>query len=261
MSGIERSGEIWREGLAKFPNSPLLRVKLGWHHMVRAYTFVSDDPQSDARNAGELTRQVLANEHLSPQVARLAIWLMSYVLVQERDFDGAFDAANKAAALAPYDMFVISRLIMVLVQAGRPHQALEWADQVAARDPSLGWSSNYGKGWAHLLLGQFAEAIEALTQTEFNDAHLLLAIAYACLGFFGMLKAGELAYTLFLRGGLDADYWHGSLSFYRAYWTTPGFSKYWVDRREAFTPDFRAAVDAWIADSSETVTRTDKLFD
>ena len=79
--------------------------------------------------------------------------------------------------------------------------------------------------------------------------------------FFGMLKAGELAYTLFLRGGLDADYWHGSLAFYRAYWTTPGFSKYWVDRRQAFTPDFREAVDAWMVDTSQKVTRTDKLFD
>ena len=33
--GIERSGEIWREGLAKFPSSSLLRVKLGWHHIMR----------------------------------------------------------------------------------------------------------------------------------------------------------------------------------------------------------------------------------
>ena len=211
-AGIERSGEIWREGLAKFPNSPLLRVKLGWHHMVRAYTFVSDDPQRDARNAGELTRQVLANEHLSPQVARLAIWLMSYVLVQERDFDGAFDAANKAAALAPYDMFVISRLIMVLVQAGRPHQALEWADQVAARGPSLDWSYNYGKGWAHLLLGQFAEAIEALTQTEFNDAHLLLAIAYACLGRLADARA-EVGKMIKLNPAITLQAWRLGYSF------------------------------------------------
>ena len=153
-AGIERSDAIWREGLAKFPNSPLLRVKLGWHHMVRAYTFISDDPPSDAQNAGELARQVLVNEHLSPQVARLAIWLMSYVLVQERDFDGALAAVNKTVALAPYDMFVLSRLIIVLVQAGRPHQALEWADQVAARDPSLGWSYNYGKGLGAFTVGE-----------------------------------------------------------------------------------------------------------
>ena len=78
---------------------------------------------------------------------------MSYVLVHERDFDGALAAANKTVALAPYDMFMRSRLIMVLLQVGRPEQALQWADQVAARDPALGWSYNYGRGWAYLVLG------------------------------------------------------------------------------------------------------------
>ena len=151
--GIERSGEIWREGLAKFPSSPLLKVKLGWHHMVRAYTFVSSDPPADVRKAGELARLVLANEHLSPQVERLANWLMSYVLVQERDFDGALAAADKALALAPYDTFMRSRLAMVVAQVGRPELALQWADQVAALDPALGWSYNYARGWAQFAAG------------------------------------------------------------------------------------------------------------
>jgi TolB-like protein len=180
--GIERSGEIWREGLATFPSSKILAVKLGWHHMVRAYMFVTAGLRADYRKAGDLARQVLANEHLAPQVARLAHWLMSYVLVQQKDFDGAIAAAERTVALAPYDMFVLSRLMMVLVQAGRPDQALQWADQVAVRDPALGWSYNYGRGWAYLLLGRFGEATEALTQTEFNDASLILAIAYARLG-------------------------------------------------------------------------------
>lgn len=100
--------------------------------------------------------------------------------------------------------------------------------------------------------------IRALKDNEdLTPAEKLAAYAW----FFGLLKAGELAYTLFLRGGLDADYWHGSLAFYRAYWTTPGFRKYWANRRQAFTPDFRAAVDAWIEDPSEAITRSDKLFD
>ena len=119
---------------------------------------------------------------------------------------------------------------------------------------------------------QFSESCPSLsTDRELSDiivraikgkedlTHAEKLAAYAW--FFGMLKAGELAYTLFLRGGLDADYWHGSLAFYRAYWTTPGFSKYWVDRRQAFTPVFREAVDAWMADTSQKVIRTDKLFD
>src|SRR4029077_14263632 len=170
--GVERSGEIWREGLTKFPNSPLLKVRLGWHHMVRVMIFVSDDPPTGVRKAGELARHVLANEHLSPQVARLTNWLMSFVLVQERDFDGALAAANKTVALAPYDTFMLSSLMIALVQIGRPDQALHWADQAAARDPALGWHYNYDRGWAYLVLGRFGEAVDALTQTEYADSPL-----------------------------------------------------------------------------------------
>ena len=41
---------------------------------------------------------------------------------------------------------------------------------------------NHRRAWAYLVLGRFEEAVNALTQTEFNDAHLLLAIAYVRLG-------------------------------------------------------------------------------
>ena len=210
--GIERSGEIWREGLAKFPSSPLLKVDLGWHHMIRAVRFVSDDPPADVRKAGEFARQVLANEHLSPQVARLANWLISYVLVQEKDFDGALAAADKTVALAPYDAWMLSRLMMVLVQVGRPDQALQWADLAAARHPALGWAYNYGRGWAHLVLGRFGEAVDALTQTEFNDAHLLLAIAYVRLGRLDDARA-EVGKMMKINPAITLKTWRLAYSF------------------------------------------------
>jgi TolB-like protein len=210
--GVERSGEIWREGLAKFPSSPLLKVKLGWHHMMRVMIFCGDDPPSDVRKAGELTRHVLANEHLSLQVARLANWLMSYVLVRERDFDGALSAADRAIALAPYDTFMLSRLTMVLVQVGRPELALQWADQAAARDPALGWFYNYGRGWAHLVLGRFGDAVDVLTQTDFNDAHLLLAIAYVHLGRLAHARA-EVVKMLKINPAITVQTWRLGYSF------------------------------------------------
>jgi TolB-like protein len=210
--GIERSGEIWREGLAKFPSSPLLKVKLGWHHMMRVMIFVSHDPPADVRKVGELARHVLANEHLSPQVARLANWLMSCVLVQEKDFDGALAASDKTVALAPYDTFMLSRLIMVLLQAGRTDRALQWADLAAARDPALGWAYNYGRGWAHLVLGRFGEAVDVLTQTEFNDAHLLLAIAYVRLGRLADARA-EVVKMLKINPAITVQTWRLGYSF------------------------------------------------
>ncbi|MGB8709829.1 MAG: tetratricopeptide repeat protein, partial [Methyloceanibacter sp.] len=210
--GMERSGEIWREGLAKFPSSPLLNVKLGWYHMQSAVNFLSDDPPADVRKAGELARQVLANEHISPQVARLANWLMSYVLVQERDFDGALAAANKTVALGPYDTFVLSDLMIILVQVGRPDQALQWADRAAARDPALGWCYNYGRGWAYLALGRFGEAVDALRQTEYNDAHLLLAVAYVRLGRLADARA-EVGKMMKINPAITVQAWRLAYSF------------------------------------------------
>jgi Flp pilus assembly protein TadD len=114
---------------------------------------------------------------------------MSHVLVREGDFDGAVGAAERAVVLAPYDTFMLSSLMMVLVQVGRPDQALKWPEQAAARDPALGWFYNHRKGWAYLVLGRFAEAVDALSQTEFNDAHLLLAISYVRLGRMAEARA------------------------------------------------------------------------
>ena len=245
--GVERSGEIWREGLAKFPSSPLLKVKLGWHHMIRAINFVSDDPPADVRKAGELARQVLANEHLSPQVARLANWLMGYVLVQERDFDGALAAADETVALAPYDMFMLSRLMIVLVQAGRPDQALQWADQAAARDPALGWSYNYGRGWAHLVLGRFGEAVDALTQTEFNDAHLLLAIAYVRLGRSADARA-EVGKMMKVNPAITLQAWRLGYSF-----RDPAIlDRFTLDLVQSGLPESIAAVNLWVVSAFGT---------
>ena len=47
---------------------------------------------------------------------------MSCVLVYERDFEGALAAANKTVALAPYDTYMRSRLIMVL--------STSWSDRI-----------------------------------------------------------------------------------------------------------------------------------
>ena len=138
--------------------------------------------------------------------------LLSHVLVQERDFDGALAAADRAVALAPYDMFMLSSLMMVLVQAGRPDQALQWADQAAARDPALGWFYNYRRGWAYLVLGQIWRGGDALTQTEFNDAHLLLAIAYVRLGRLADARA-EVAKMMKINPAITLQAWRLGYSF------------------------------------------------
>ena len=101
---------------------------------------------------------------------------------------------------------------VVLLQAGRTDQALQWAYQVAARDPALGWSYNHRRGWAYLARGRFAEAAQALTQTEFNDAHLLLAIAYVRLGRMADARA-EVVKMMKLNPAITLRAWRLGYSF------------------------------------------------
>ena len=119
---------------------------------------------------------------------------------------------DRAVALAPYDTFMLSSLMMVLLQAGRPDEALKWADKVAARDPALGWFYNHRRGWAYLVLDRFAEAADALTQTDFNDAHLLLAIACMRLGRLADARV-EVGKMIKINPAITVHVWRQGYSF------------------------------------------------
>ncbi|WP_077967371.1 adenylate/guanylate cyclase domain-containing protein [Ensifer adhaerens] len=180
--GIERSGEICRQGLQEFPGSPLLTVELGWTHWLNVALLYSAEPQIDLLEAGRLVNQVLADKNLSPQVTRLANWLNAWLLTLKRDHDGAVAAMNRALAAAPYNAFTLTDAGSILLQAGQTEKALELTDAAAARDPGLSWFVNYVRGFIYIVMGKNEEAVEALKSTEFADAPLQLAIAYVRLG-------------------------------------------------------------------------------
>lgn len=180
--GIERSGEISRDGLQVFPGSPLLTVELGWSHWLKVALLYSSDPQADLQEADRLVNQVLSNKSLSPQVARLAHWLHAWLLTLKRDHDGAVAEMNKAIAAAPYNAFTLTDAGSIFLQAGQPEKALELTDAAAARDPGLSWFFNYVRGFIFIVLGKNEDAVEVLKTTEFADAPLQLAIAYMRVG-------------------------------------------------------------------------------
>ena len=93
-------------------------------------------------------------------------------------------------------------------------------------------------------------------EEKLEPAEKLAAYAW----FFILAKSGELAYSNYLSGDLDEEFWHGALNFYRAYWLSPGFKSFWIDRRMTFTPAFRSAVEKWIAEESSPAARADKLY-
>jgi TolB-like protein/class 3 adenylate cyclase len=180
--GIERSGEISRQGLQVFPGSPLLTVELGWSHFLEAAFSYSSDPKTTYQEADRLANKVLSDENLSPQVTRLARWLHAWTLTMQGDHDEAVAEMDKALAAAPYNAFTLTDAGNVYNMAGQPEKTLEVTDAAAARDPGLSWFINYARGVALLLLGRNEEAAEALKTAGFFDAPLFLAVADIRLG-------------------------------------------------------------------------------
>ncbi len=180
----DRAGRIWEEGLAKYPDSNLLKVKLGWYHMMAGWNWWSDDVPAEYHKAGKLVRAALANDNLRPQVKRLAHWLFAMVLVTERDFGRALSEAETAISLAPYDAFLIAQLSQVPLQSGSPDKALEWIEFAAKRDPSATKDLAYKRGWALRVLGKPGDSLDAFKQADYPgvDTPIHIAIALVRLG-------------------------------------------------------------------------------
>ena len=98
--------------------------------------------------------------------------------------------------------------------------------------------------------------LRALSDEELPPAERLAAYAW----FYQMLSSGELAHQAYVRGELDQEYWEATINFFRSYWQSPGFKRYWSNRKGAFTPKFRAAVEEWVADVAVGVTPAVKLY-
>jgi adenylate cyclase len=186
----DHAGRIWEEGLAKYPDSSLLKVKLGWYHFKAGWQWWSDDIPADFRKAGELARTVLAKEDLSPQVKRLAHWLFAKVLITESDFTRALNEADTAISLAPYDAGMIGDLADVPIVSGKPDKGLEWIGFAVTRDPNAAMDMNYKTGWALRLLGKYEDSLAAFRQgITFGDAPLNRAIDLVRLGRMDEAKA------------------------------------------------------------------------
>ena len=82
-------------------------------------------------------KQVLLNEYLSPQVARLANWLVRVTCLFASKRTLMVRSLRQTGLLLwrPMTRSCSRLLMMVLVQAGRAaDQALQWADRIAARN-------------------------------------------------------------------------------------------------------------------------------
>ena len=179
----ERAGQIWKEGLSKFPHSMLLKVYLGWYYFRAGWAFWHD-MSANLRQASRTVREVLAEDHLTRQVKRHGHWLFAFVLMQEGDFEGAMAQAKLAIAMGPHDAVAIVAMVEVLTAAGHYEQALEWLATGEAKDPSRRAKYHSDRACLYRLMGRYEDSVREYKQAGplrpwFRLSH---AISYVRLG-------------------------------------------------------------------------------
>ena len=162
---------------------------LGAHYTLGWNDFADDIP-AEFRKAGELTRAVLADSNLSPQVMRLAHWLFAWVLASEGDFQRALREADATMALAPFDGIMSAHLAQMLIPAGEIEKGMQWNEAAGLRDPGGIQFQNYTRGLALRLLGKNEESIAAFKKSPYPnfDTPLHVAIALVRLARFDEAK-------------------------------------------------------------------------
>ncbi len=102
---------IWQEGLTKFPDSSLLRMKLGWGYFQNWYQGWGETGSEDLHRAYKLVKEALADPRATPFTQHRGHHLLAFLHTYfTQDVGGALTEAKAARALGPYDVATLADL-------------------------------------------------------------------------------------------------------------------------------------------------------
>jgi TolB-like protein/tetratricopeptide (TPR) repeat protein len=202
----EEAFRIWTEGMAKFPDSSLLKFKMGFLRYIRAVQGWSQSEEEDLREVGKLAREGMANDDLSPLEKKLGHWLLAYANLAERNFKNAMREAEAAIALAPNDAFMVASLSEVAIPTDI-EKAIAWADFGIRNDPANPFNL-FLKGWVLSCGGRYEESTEVMQGLGdwFATIPLVRGINAVNLGKLDEAKA-EITKALSLDPSWTAEKW------------------------------------------------------
>jgi class 3 adenylate cyclase/TolB-like protein len=182
QEGNETARAIWQEGLAKFPDSALLRTKIAASYMQKLYNGWTDEPWRDTEMAWKMGTEAAAIPHKSRLETLLSHWMMAPLYqLHDGDFVRSVVEAEAAAKLVPYDAFARADLAYYLVNAGKVDSAIEWLEESIQRDATpMDWYFGY-LAMAYYFADRPAESVVMMQKIK-EPWEVNLAAAYARLG-------------------------------------------------------------------------------
>ncbi|MGE0162597.1 MAG: adenylate/guanylate cyclase domain-containing protein [Dongiaceae bacterium] len=177
--GTAKARATFEEGLARFPESALLRLKIASTYWADIERSQSDDPWRDVALGWKLIKETES----IPDKSRFETWLYhwqmaGYYQFHDGDFERSAAAAEAAVKLVPNDPFELAVLAGIMTRAGRTDRAIEWAQQ-AVRDPNAIGFFHDQLGWAYYHADRPSDALSAFDEAQDSWGK---AVAYARLG-------------------------------------------------------------------------------
>ena len=136
---LVKATDIILEGLAKFPDSSLLRAGLpGTMCWLSTWPWTKSRLKNIGDAASELEAKVLPRANLGPDARKSCLWSSVYVSAHEGKFDESLRRADEVIALSPGDALLIGDLSQPARFSGLTDKALERADYGLKNDPNFG---------------------------------------------------------------------------------------------------------------------------
>jgi tetratricopeptide (TPR) repeat protein len=155
-----RARKITEEGLKRFPDSAILKIRLAWSYLLESDAF---GPFENCRDtiaiAYSLGREVEEAKNKSRYELFQTRKLMAHAYAWHgEEFDRAVDEAEAEVEMNPYDATERAQLAFYLANAGQFDKALEWVSWAIAHDYKDFFYTKANTAWTYYLAGRYEEA-------------------------------------------------------------------------------------------------------
>ncbi|HZZ25933.1 MAG TPA: adenylate/guanylate cyclase domain-containing protein [Roseiarcus sp.] len=175
--------KIAEEGLARFPNSALLKTRLAWSYLLESDALGPyENCHETIEIAFKLGREAVDAKNKSRFVIYQLKKFMGHAYAWHGgDFQHSVQELTAAVEMAPYDPEIRASSAFWLANAGQFDKAIEYVSWAIAHDfQDYVWVKT-NSAWTYYLAGRYEEALQALKGVEATEAWPVLVI-YVRLG-------------------------------------------------------------------------------
>ena len=185
-----RARRVAEEGLARFPDSPLLKIRLAWSYLLESDGFGPfENCRETIGSAYKLGREVEeAKNRTRFEIYQTRRFMAKAYAWHGEEFDRAIQEADATIEMAPDDATERAGFAFFLANAGQFDKALDWVSWATAHNYQDYILVKLPTAWTYYLAGRYQEALEVLKGVEATHPWPLIVI-YVRLGRSDEAKA------------------------------------------------------------------------